>query len=35
MMGGENLTITYVLKGQRKRIVNMEQDTEKDEHSEN
>lgn len=35
MLGGENLTITYVLKGQRKRIVNMEQDIEKDEHLEN
>ena len=35
MLGGENLTSTHVLKGQRKRIVNMEQDIEKDGRSEN
>lgn len=35
MLGGENLTITHVLEGQRTRIVNVEQDIEKDEHSEN
>lgn len=33
--GRRKLNITYVLKGQRKRIVNMEQDIEKDEHLEN